>query len=199
MRDALAPFDDLYRDSPDPWGTETRWYERRKRTLLLAALPRERYGAAFEAACGTGHISAALAGRCDTVLAGDGSENALTVARHRLAEYRNVTVEAHRLPEGWPARAFDLVVLSEILYFLDADAGVRVAASARDSAGTSGLVVACDWRDAIAGRGVTGEEAHRRFETALGLPRCFEYVDRDFVLSGWSRDEASVANREGLR
>ena len=33
--DPLAPFDALYRTSPDPWGTETRWYERRKRALLL--------------------------------------------------------------------------------------------------------------------------------------------------------------------
>ena len=35
-------FDELYRQSADPGGTTTRWYERRKRAVLLAALPLER-------------------------------------------------------------------------------------------------------------------------------------------------------------
>ncbi len=31
-------FADLYADSEDPWAFRTRWYERRKRDLLLASL-----------------------------------------------------------------------------------------------------------------------------------------------------------------
>jgi hypothetical protein len=33
-------FADLYADSDDPWAFRTRWYERRKRDLALASLPR---------------------------------------------------------------------------------------------------------------------------------------------------------------
>ena len=199
MPDAIEPFDALYRDASDPWGTTTRWYERRKRTLLLAALPRERYGAAYEAGCGTGHISIELAARCDTLLATDASATALRIAADALAGHRNVTTAQHRLPDDWPSGYFDLIVLSEVLYFIDDAACRAVAASARSAARSSGVVVACDWRDTIEGRGHSGEEVHRRFERAIALPKLFEYVDDDFVLSGWSADAVSVAAREGLR
>jgi SAM-dependent methyltransferase len=196
---ATAVFDQLYRDSRDPWGTTTHWYERRKRALLLASLPRERYGSVYEAGCGTGHITAELSARATHVVASDASSRALAVARVAIGAAANVSLERHRLPDDWPDRPFDLIVLSEIVYFVDDDDCERIARAAHASAGASGTVVACDWRLPIAGYGHDGEEAHRRFEKALALPRLFEYLDRDFVLSGWSRDSSSVASRDGLR
>lgn len=199
MATPLAPFDTLYRASPDPWGTTSRWYERRKRSLLLATLPRERYGSVFEAGCGTGHISVALSQRCDTLLASDGSALALAIASRALADRPNATVALQCLPQDWPSDTFDLIVLSEVLYFVD-DAGCRALAdSARRGAGASGTIVACNWRGPIEGWGHRGDEVHRRFDEALALPRLFEYADDDFVLSGWSRDATTPAMREGLR
>ena len=199
MAATLAPFDALYHASSDPWGTASRWYERRKRSLLLAALPREHYPAVFEAGCGTGHISVALADRCDTLLASDGSAPALAIATRALASHPHATVVMQRLPDEWPQRPFDLVVLSEILYFVDDEGCDALAASARASAGEHGTVVACNWRATIEGWGHRGDEVHRRFEQALGLPRLFEYADDDFLLGGWSRDVATPAMRDGLR
>ena len=46
---------------------------------------------------------------------------------------------------------------------------------------------------------MTGDAVHRAFEQALDLPKLFEYVDPDFVLTGWSADATPVATREGLR
>lgn len=199
MRDPIEPFDALYRASPDPWGTTTRWYERRKRALLLASLPRERHGRVYEAGCGTGHITAALAERCDEVLASDASDKALEVAGRRVAGLANVTLARHRLPDDWPSGSFDLIVLSEVLYFVDRAACDVIADSARGATGVDGVVVACNWRATIEGRGHSGAEVHRRFAERLDLPTLFEYVDDDFVLSGWSADAASAATREGLR
>lgn len=196
---SLAPFDALYRASPDPWGTQSRWYERRKRMLLLAALPQASYGSAYEAGCGTGHVGAALAERCTTLLASDASPVAVEIATKALAGHANVRVARHLLPRDWPRRPFDLVVLGEVLYFIDADERRRVASSARDSVGGTGTVIACDWRHVIEGRGITGDEAHRDFEAQLQLPRLLEYQDDDFVLTAWSADTRSIATREGLR
>jgi SAM-dependent methyltransferase len=195
----VAPFDALYRASPDPWGTQSRWYERRKRTLLLAALPHESYESVYEAGCGTGHISAALATRCTRLLASDASAVAVDLAARALAGHANVTVAQHRLPEDWPRERFDLVVLSEVLYFIDRDERVRVAAAARQSIGETGIVIACNWRHVIDGRSITGDQAHRHFETVLRLPRLLEYEDDDFVLTAWGADTRSTALREGLR
>jgi hypothetical protein len=38
-----AYFDDRFAGDPDPWGFDRRWYERRKHTLTVAALPAPRY------------------------------------------------------------------------------------------------------------------------------------------------------------
>lgn len=198
-KDSIAPFDDLYRDSRDPWGTNTRWYERRKRALLIASLPREHYGSIYEVGCGTGHISVELSKRCTTLLASDASTGAVTLAATALAAYSNAKVVRHLLPDDWPAQPFDLTVFGEVLYFLDDRSRTRVAALARTSAGRTGTVIACDWRAAIEGRGHSGEDAHRQFEAALDLPRRFEYLDDDFVLTAWSVDTVSVAVQEGLR
>ena len=192
-------FDALYRDSPDPWGTQTRWYERRKRDLLMAALPRQRYASAYEAGCGTGHITRSLAPRCDSLLASDASQEAIALTKGATRGFGNVVVARHRLPEDWPRRAFDLVVLSELIYFVDATQCAAIADAARTSAGAHGLVVVCNWRAMIEGYGHTGVEAHARFEKRLDLSRTFHYGDADFILSGWSADTLSVAGREGLK
>ena len=53
---------------------------------LLASLPRERFRSAFEPGCATGTLTAALAQRCDSVLAWDGSSIALEAARATLPQ-----------------------------------------------------------------------------------------------------------------
>ncbi|MGI9024217.1 MAG: class I SAM-dependent DNA methyltransferase [Burkholderiaceae bacterium] len=202
---SLPAFDALYRGSADPWLTETRWYERRKRALVLACLPHERYEHAYEPGCGSGVLTHALAARCDDVLASDGSDRAVAIARRRLAGFDNVKVERHAVPEDWPSRAFDLVVLSELVYFLDSAAidaiGGLVARSIAgcDAGPGAGTALACNWRAPIAGYGHSGDEAHRRLAAAIGLPSVFEYRDADFIVSAWSRDPKSVAMRESIR
>src|SRR6476646_3912390 len=62
-------FDALYRGNPDPFGVGNRWYEQRKQQVLLASLGQRRYRLAWDCASGTGHLSAALAPRCDSVVA----------------------------------------------------------------------------------------------------------------------------------
>ena len=65
--------DELHRDAVDPWGVDSRWYERRKRELLLAVLPRARFASALEVGCSTGALTEALSERADTVLGVDDS------------------------------------------------------------------------------------------------------------------------------
>ena len=197
--DAIQAFDALYRASEDPWETSTRWYERRKRRLLLATLPRERYASSYEPGCGNGLFTSALAERCDCVMASDASEIAVGAARRRLDHMNNVAVERHVLPRDWPSRQFELVVLSELVYFLEPDAIEQLGIRVRDSIAEHGLAIACDWRAPIAGYGHSGEEAHRMFEAAIALPLSFEYFDPDFIISAWSLDTTSPAMREAIR
>jgi len=128
----------VYAADDDPWGFEARWYEKRKYALSLAALPRERYARAFEAGCSFGVLSELLAARCAQLLACELVPAVAGRARRRLASHPHVHVETAAIPEYWPDGTLDLVVLSEVVYYLTPE-GVRellqrLEASLRDDA-----------------------------------------------------------------
>ncbi|ATB42220.1 methyltransferase [Cystobacter fuscus] len=195
----MAHFERMYADSEDPWEYRRRWYERRKRALTLAMLPHARYARAFEPGCSIGELSAELAARCDALLVGDGSEAAVRVARRRLAPWPHVRVEQRLLPDSWPEGTFELVVLGEFGYYLDAKALLGVRERAVRSLAPEGVLVACHWRPPIAEAPLTGDEVHEVLGRARGLHRLARHEEEDFLLEMWSPGADSVARREHLR
>lgn len=200
MTDKHAYFSDLYGASDDPYSVRTRWYEQRKRALLMAALPQRRYRRAYEPGCGVGELTLALAERCDMVLASDFSEQAVQVAKKRSGALPHVQVEQQVLPAGWPRDVlpFDLIVLSEVAYFLD-EADVRkLARCCSQSLVADGTLVACDWRPDFDERATSTRAVHEAL-ASLGLQRLVLHEEADFLLQVWCGDERSVAQREGIR
>ena len=112
----------MFAGNDDPWSFRSRWYEMRKRAMTLASLPRARYGNAFEPGCANGELSAELAARCDRLLISDGTRRAVDSARGRVSSLPHVEVMQAWVPDDWPQQAFDLVVISELGYFLSPDA-----------------------------------------------------------------------------
>ena len=191
-------FDALFDAHADPWGTRVRWYERRKRALTLAMLPARRYGRAFEPGCAVGELTAGLAACCDQVVATDASAKAVAHARRRLAGLAHVHVDTGRIPEDWPDGHFDLVVVSELGYYLAEAPLRRVAALARSSTGRGATLLACHWRrgapDMLLGAG----QVHAILAAGFGGTRTAHYEDDDFLLDAWSGDPRSVAQKDGL-
>ena len=178
-------FADFYARHDDPWGFETRWYEQRKRDVLMAALPDRRYRRALELGCATGLTTARLATRCDEVVAVDVVGDALERARARVAEHAPESdVEFLRLqtPARWPEGEYDLIVLSELAYYWTRD---ELAAALRkmDAAlSEGGVVVACHWRHPISGCAMTGDEVHRILARHPEWRRRIRHIEDDFVL-----------------
>lgn len=193
-----AFFDDFY-TSDDPWGFEDRWYERRKRAVLLASLPRDRFASAFEPGCSTGVLTVALAARCDALLATDVADRPLRLARERLAGQRQVRVERRRVPQEWPEGRFDLVVLSEVGYYCgrrDLEALVSLAAAALTD---DGVLVAVHWRHAVPEYPLDGDDVHAALAREPGLRRLVRHEEEDFLLDVLVRPPASsVARADGL-
>ena len=84
---ASGVFERLHAGSDDPWGLQDRFYERRKRSVALALLPRERFVATLELGCSIGVLSAELAARSDSLLALDISPTAVAATHRRLAGF----------------------------------------------------------------------------------------------------------------
>ncbi len=189
-----AYFDRLYAGDPDPWGFTSRWYEQRKYALTLAALPSPSYRRGLEVGCSVGVLTAALAARCASLVAVDVSSAALSAARRRVPVSVNL-IQAS-VPDEWPAGAYDLVVVSEVGYYLDAATLERLLdLIARDLA-PGGVVVACHWRHPVADYPLSGDEVH----AALARwPRLSRIEEEDFLLDVLvPGGGVSVAHAEGL-
>ena len=189
-------FDGLYKRSDDPWLLRDRWYERRKRALTLAALPDERYRRAYEPGCANGEFTAELAARCDTLLAADLNPAAVDLARRRVADLRHVQVEQRAMPESWPDGTFDLIVISEVGYYLNDEQLIELADRMKAALSERGTVLACHWRKPIKGWPYTGDDVHKRLGKLIAWPHISHYVDDDFLLDVWTAAEGSVHDRE---
>ncbi|MDE1895514.1 MAG: methyltransferase domain-containing protein [Rhodospirillales bacterium] len=139
-RDA-AHFERLYASDPDPWCFLSSPYEQRKYDLTLATLGERQFANAFEAGCSIGVLTARLAPRCNALLAADMVETALESARQRCAAMHQVRLAKLRLPAQWPPGRFDLILLSEILYFLSPAEVTETAKHCRASLAPGGSVL----------------------------------------------------------
>ena len=193
----LSRFDEMFAESDDPWAFDTRFYERRKRALTLAALDKSLYRRGFEPGCANGVLSADLAARCETLLVSDAIDAAVALARRRLASCPHVRVQKLVTPNEWPEGRFDLIVLSELGYFLEEAELQTLLARSVEALDEDGTLLLCHWRHPIEGCALTGDEVHERLPTH-GLTRIAAIVEADFLLDVWSRDARSVGAREGL-
>ncbi len=200
-------FDEVYGGSADPWGFTDRWYEERKRALTLAALPERRYRSAFEPGCSIGVLTRDLAGRCDALLATDVSQAALTAASARLEGLTHVRLAQAALPGGWPAGDFDLIVLSEVLYYLDPPDLRAVAERAVAAVAAGGTLLSVHWRHPVADYPQSGDAVQEAIGAASAghLVETVRHVEADLDLRVHVRPRAdetaarvSVAARDGL-
>jgi predicted TPR repeat methyltransferase len=156
-------FEALYAASPDPWNFAGSDYEHAKYRATLAALPQPRFGAAFEVGCSIGVLTARLAPRCDRLLAVDAAEAPLARARAATAGFPHVRIARMCIPDQWPEERFDLIVFSEVLYFLSPTDVARTASATLAALAPDGCVVLVNWTghsDDPCG----GEQAVRIFE-----------------------------------
>lgn len=192
-------FDEKFAVDADPWRYADSWYEARKRALLLAALPRGHYRRAFEPGCATGVLSAELARRCERLLCADFSPRAVAAAHARLASFAGVDVKRLAMPRDWPAGRFDLIVVSEFAYYLDARECGSLAALATSTLADEGTLACCHWRHGGETWMLKSAQVHGIFSQAAAnasLNRVVQIDDADFLLDVWSCDTQTVAHRE---
>ena len=138
--DPRAFFEQVF-EKEDPWDY-TNAYETLKYEQTLGLLPAGRIRKAVEVACAEGHFTRMLAPRVDELLAVDIAEKAIERAQRRCSDLANVSFSQFdlikdRLPEG-----LDLIVCSEVLYYLEDRAALKeVAERFRDALVPEGLLL----------------------------------------------------------
>ena len=138
-------FDALYAADDDPWKFATSDYEKRKYAATLEALPRPRYASALEIGCSIGVLTYDLAARCDALLATEPVSRALDQARKRCIDLKNVTFADMTAPDQWPTGSFDLILLSEVVYYLTESQIAALAKRVNRSLERGGQVELVHW------------------------------------------------------
>jgi cyclopropane fatty-acyl-phospholipid synthase-like methyltransferase len=163
-----AHFDALYTADPDPWRFRTSNYERMKYAATVAVIDDRRYEAGLEIGCSIGMLSVRLAPLCARFLGLDISERPLPAARAICATFPAARFDCMKVPTEWPDGRFDLIILSEVLYFLSAADIAATAERVRGSLLPDGRVLLVNWLGA-AERPQPGDSAAERFLAATAL------------------------------
>lgn len=161
-------FEDLYAREEDPWGFALREYEREKYRHTIAALREARFERGLEVGCSIGVLTEHLAKVCQELTGIDVSARALHLAQQRLGERAGVSLRRMSFPEQMPGGHWDLVVCSEVLYYLDPPAfGLALDRLAAVLDG-GGAVLAVHWRPATSTYPLRGDEVHDKLLAELG-------------------------------
>jgi cyclopropane fatty-acyl-phospholipid synthase-like methyltransferase len=177
-------FEKIYAADPDPWGFDARAYEARKYALTLAALPRERYARAFEPGCSNGALTERLAPRCDVLIAADLVPSVVARARGRVRAMTHVEVRELAIPDAWPEGTFDLIVLSEVAYYLTSTGLAELLARIDGSLAPSG-----HWTGET-DYPLRGVDVHAVLDAHPGWERFAAYAERAFALAVYERTPA---------
>lgn len=180
--DAERLFDAVHARDEDPWRYTSSWYEQRKRYLTLAALPGSSYTAGLEIGCSIGTLSAELAPRCESFLAVDASGTALDRAARRLAHLPTATTRHLTVPNEWPDGSFDLIVVSEVGYYLSPAELAGLFDRIEGSLMPGGTLALCHWRHPVSGWELDGDSVHAAARRHLGWTGGGIYQEPDFVL-----------------
>ena len=161
-------FELLFQRDPDPWNFRSSPYEAAKFDATIAALGGRRFASGLDVGCANGVLTARLAAQCDRLLAVAVAQAALDLAAEEMARQGHGHVAFRRadIPDDWPTGRFDLIVLSEVLYFIGADEVRRTAAHVAQAALPGATVLSVNTTAPIA-KGLSGAETEVILTDAL--------------------------------
>lgn len=104
-------------ETEDPWNYSSP-YELKKYAHTLQMLPPETPKSALEIGCAEGIFTAMLAEKVERLTALDISDVALERCRKRCNKFTHINFLQHDISDGPPGGSYELIVCSEILYYL---------------------------------------------------------------------------------
>jgi SAM-dependent methyltransferase len=138
-------FEGLYRQDEDPWKFASSPYEKAKYAHTVSALGDERARFGLEVGCSIGVLTEKLAARCDRLTATDISQAALDRAKRRCKGLPNVDFRLVSSADESFDGAFDLIVLSEVIYYWDDADMDAVAEKLKASIAPGGRILMVHW------------------------------------------------------
>jgi hypothetical protein len=177
-----ADFEARYRADCDPWSYTTSEYERDKYRVTLAACGTGPFGSAIELGGSIGVFSVLLAPRCRSLVTVDAAPTAVDAARRRLASYPAVAPILGVIPAAIPRRPYDLVVASEVLYYLKPAELAGTLAILHQCMPPRARLVAVHWRPGGRERPLDAAQVHALLRRQSWLSEIMSGGTGDYLL-----------------
>jgi SAM-dependent methyltransferase len=181
-------FESKYRGRHDPWNFATSAYEQQRYDAICDALSHRRYELAFEPGCSIGVLTARLAAICGRVRAMDIARTAVQHARKRCKDFPNVEITCGAIPALLPTGAFDLILLSEIGYYLTEDTLQALGIMLTKRLSERGVLLAAHWLGRSADHVLSGDRVHEILGALDGLAHEHSERHAGFRLDRWGRE-----------
>ncbi len=176
-------FDNLYTANRDPWDFEKSEYERKKYAKTIDSLPNQHYSSGLEVGCSIGVLTLLLAKKCDQLLSIDISEPALITARKRLINEYNVTIKKASIPDSFPAGAYDLVVMSEVGYYLNLADLIVAKQLIKENMKIGGDLILVHWTHYVEDYPLSGHQVHEVFLNDKDFESISAFKTKDYHLN----------------
>jgi SAM-dependent methyltransferase len=178
----LDEYERRFRRDPDPWSFEQRPYEIAKRAATLAACGPGGHGRVLELGAANGVLAEELLSIAEEVVAIEGVPAAAALARERLAPNPGGQVVEGMIPADVPCGPYDLVVASEILYYLDQGWYDETLALLPEWLGPGARLVAVHWRPTGPERPRSADDVHRDLGQISGMRHVVDRRTDDYLL-----------------
>lgn len=179
-----AHFDRLYEADIDPWHFRKSAYEAEKYRATIDAFPQPRFSKCLELGCSIGVLTKLLAARCDAIVAIDTSARALEEAK-KICAGLNVDFRQAYLPEGEIGEGYDLVVASEVLYYLDAPSLGALATRLAGLVKPGATCIGVHWTGPT-DYPLSGDHATQLFQMESDLARVSHATTDQYRLDVWT-------------
>ena len=161
-------FFDHFFDEGDPFGFDRSPEEQLKFSRTLEVCGGGRWGRVLELGCAVGSFTEVLSARADEVLAVDVAQSAVDHVTQRLRDHPHVRASVMRIPDEFPEETFDLVVASDVLYYLPVEDLMRCVRRIEGTLAPGGVFVAVHYVPRM-GSVLSGDEAHDVIEACTTL------------------------------
>ena len=161
-------FENLFAENQDPWNFEESEYEKAKYAATMRLIPNDIYASCFEIGCANGMLTMMLQQRCQKLLAVDASRIAVGNATKRAEKCAHVSVREMEIPKHFPDDRFDLILLSEVGYFLNKGDLTVARDKMIDALLPDGHLILVHWTPFVEEFPLTGDEVHELFLERAG-------------------------------
>ncbi|WP_316796975.1 bifunctional PIG-L family deacetylase/class I SAM-dependent methyltransferase [Pedobacter agri] len=157
-------FESLYTNSDDPWNFEKSEYERKKYEASLAAIPKLLYNNALEIGCSIGIFTSMLGIYCRSLTAIDISKTALEKAKLRSLNSLHIKFKLGGIPSDFPNENFDLIVMSEVGYYLSMEDLLVTRNLIENHLNGDGILLLVHWTHFVVDYPISGDDVHECFK-----------------------------------